>query len=71
MLPDIMSTILMADSMLQILHMMLQSVPLSVSYKSPLRSFLEVIIEQKWKVYVSCCLMKLNGTKLKNGIKCP
>ena len=36
-----MSTISMADSMLQILHMMLESVSISVSYKSALRSFLD------------------------------
>ena len=32
---------LMADGMLQILHMMLESISLSVSYKSALRSFLD------------------------------
>ena len=31
----------MADGMLQILHMILESIPLSVSYKSALRSFLD------------------------------
>ena len=38
---DIIPTILMADGMLQILHMMLENIPLSVSYISALRSFLD------------------------------
>ena len=38
---DIMSTFLMVDSILQILPMMIESVPLSVSYKSAFRLFLD------------------------------
>ena len=41
MLFDIMSTISMADGMLQILHMMLESIRLSVSCKSALPSFVD------------------------------
>ena len=41
MLLDIISTASMLDSLLHILHMMLESAPLSVSCKSALRSFLD------------------------------
>ena len=41
MLLDTMTTILIEDGMLQNLHMMLESVPLSVHYKSALRSFFD------------------------------
>ena len=58
---DNMPTISMTGSMLEILHMIFESLPLSFSYKS-VYSLIVIMVKNR-KVYVSFCLMKLNGTE--------
>ena len=58
---DNMPTISMTGSMLEILHMIFESLPLSFSYKS-VYSLIVIMLKNR-NVYVSFCLMKLNGTE--------